>query len=146
MPTYAEPWRWSPKTREMEEKKRLLRQQIEQGAQAQKFNRVFGQFTDKQRAGIAAIDENLNLKEADAEMYDQRIADEYPQGTTFSGGIESRNQAGYGQPQQLPVDAVGPQGGEAPIPLVQNPFYREGGILPKMIPADLARELMSQGR
>lgn len=152
MPTYADPWRYSEKTRRLEDMRRKLLEDVRKGTEAQRYNKVFGQFTEKQRSGVKAIDEMLNRKEAEAEVLNQQIMDQYPGGAT-GDGLMSRNIAPYGMPPQPPVDpsmAMQAQEqmakGAAPIPLVPNPFYREGGILPKLIPADLAAQLVQQSQ
>lgn len=100
MPTYAGPRSYSKKTAELSDRADTLRKQVDDGADAQRVNKVFGQFTDEQKAAVKAIDHNLNNKEAEAEALDQRIADEYPAGTTVDGR-KSRNKAKYGEPQKL---------------------------------------------
>ena len=140
MPTYSGPSGYSAKTAQMDKARRKLNEQVEGGRKAQEINKVFGQFTEKQRAEVRALDHLLNIKEEESEGLSQQIMDQYPKGA-FGGGYESRNMNEYGQPVQTP--AVEMQGRVAEIPLVPNPLYRKGGLLPEMIPADLARRLMA---
>lgn len=142
MPTFAQPWNYSRKTALLEALRRKAESDVYKGAQAQVINKVFGQFTDKQKSDVKAIDEMLNRKEQEAEMYSQRIANEYPSGTSVAG-YNSMNTQPYGMPPQTPATPMS-GGAEVPIPLVLNPLYREGGLLPKMIPSDLAVKLMNE--
>lgn len=48
-----------------------------------------------------------------------------------------------GQPA-MTVDGTGMYPSAARTQLVKNPLYRPGGILPEMIPADLAAQLIMQ--
>ena len=49
-----------------------IRTTISGNSEAQRVNKVFGQFTQKNRDAVKAIDSEINLKEQDAEMYDER--------------------------------------------------------------------------
>ena len=152
MATFDGPYGYSRKTAMIAKLRDSLGKQISQGADAQKINKVFGQFTEKQRSAVNAIDSALNRKEAEAEALDQQIMDQYPAGT-YGGGLKSRNVSEYGIPPQLPVDsqaAIHAQEqnamGARPFPMVPNPLYREGSLLPKMIPSDLAEQLIKQSQ
>lgn len=150
MPTYDSPSGFSRASALADAKRRKLEAEIEQGRLSQRVNKVFGQFTPEQRAGVQAIDALLNMKEQEAELEAQKVANAYPAGTTV-GGLASQNIAGYGQTPQMPIDPAAlmqarqqEAKGAAPFPMVPNPLYREGGILPKMVPSDLAAQLMKQ--
>jgi len=148
MPTYDSPEGFSVRSALAAAMKKQLDKEIEQGRQAQRVNKVFGQFTPEQKAKVQAIDAILNMKEQESELQAQKMANAYPAGTTV-GGLASQNTAGYGQLPQMPVDPSAVMHaqqqeakGAAPFPMVSNPLYREGGVLPKMIPSDLAARLM----
>lgn len=99
MGTYADPRRWSDKTRRLDDKRLDLRKKVDDAADAQKINRVFS-LTEKQKAEVDAIDHVANVRESEAEDIEQRIADEYPSGTKVFDR-KSRNKAGYGKPKKF---------------------------------------------
>ena len=101
MSDYVGPNRWNAKTEEANAQARKLRNDVEKGADAQRYNYVFGTHTKKGRDEYDAINHQLNMKEAEAEDLDQRMLDQYPKGTT-SGGRTSRNRADYGKPVDIP--------------------------------------------
>ena len=141
MPTYDSPFGYSAKTSALMKARAKLMKDLENGKQSQWAREIF-QFTPEQVAAKNAINEQLNQKEVGVDVLDQQILDQYPSGTRYLNGDISRNTAGYGVPPQMPVDMNAVKGGqEMPYPMVPNPLYREGGILPKMIPSDMAAKL-----
>jgi len=113
MSDYVGPNRWNDKTAESNKRARQLRKEVAEGADAQRYNYVFGTHSDKGRAEYDALNKELNAKEEEAEALDQRMLDQYPKGTT-SDGRTSRNRAGYGKPVDIPSaenDTIGKKKG-----------------------------------
>lgn len=110
MATYVEPERWNEKAKESAERANKLRDEVEQGRQAQRYNYVFGTHSKRGRAEYDAINHQLNLKESEKEDLEQRALDQYPKGTT-SGGRTSRNRAEHGKPVDLPDAQTGKKKG-----------------------------------
>ena len=105
MATYVEPSRWNKYAEESAERSDKLKKEVDEGKEAQRYNRVFGTHSQRGKDNYAAINKQLNLKEEESEALDQRALDQYPKGTTSSGRT-SRNRAEHGKPVDLPDPQV----------------------------------------
>ena len=110
MGAYVEPERWNEKSKESAERANKLRDDVEEGRKAQRYNYVFGTHSKKGRAEYDALNHQLNMKESEKEDLEQRALDQYPKGTTM-GSRTSRNRADYGKPVDLPDADTGKKKG-----------------------------------
>jgi len=101
MATFASPDKWTDFAKESNARSIQLKKEVEEGRQAQRYNKVFGTFSGKGKSDYAAVNSLLNMKEAEAEDLDQRTLDQYPKGAK-RGSSTSRNRAEYGKPVDLP--------------------------------------------
>jgi hypothetical protein len=110
MATYVEPERWNDKSKESATRSRKLKDEVAEGANAQRYNYVFVTHSKSGRDNYDAINKQLNLKEEESEALDQRALDQYPKGTK-AGSRTSRNRAEYGKPVDLPDASTGKKAG-----------------------------------
>ena len=97
MATYVGPEQWNKATKESAERRAIIKKAIDDDSYS------LGPGWDTLEVRRAARNAVTNIKESEIEDLDQRIADQYPAGTTYAGR-KSRNRAGYGKPVVLPKD------------------------------------------
>jgi len=89
MATYVEPERWNKATKEAAERRDIIKKSLDDATYQP------GDGWAPLAVKRAARNAVTNIKESEIEDLDQRIADQYPSGTTYAGR-KSRNKSGYG--------------------------------------------------